>query len=142
MPAGLGLHPWWRRPVEVAIAARSVYPTTTDSPAVPEPVRGRFDRRTLGPMPAGVDAAWTDLGDPAVELRWPDAGVALTMRAIGPDVHVVAASPPDVDAVAVEVQTHAPQGLRRLERREPGALALLDPRAALSLTVELIARRF
>jgi hypothetical protein len=47
-----------------------------------------------------------------------------------------------VDAVAVEVQTHAPQGLRRLERREPGALALLDPRAALSLTVELIARRF
>jgi aldose 1-epimerase len=142
MPAGLGLHPWWRQPVEVAIAARSVYPTTTDSPAVPEPVRGRFDRRTLGPMPAGVDAAWTDLGDPAVELRWPDAGVALTMRAIGPDVHVVAASPPDVDAVAVEVQTHAPQGLRRLERREPGALALLDPRNALSLTVELIARRF
>jgi galactose mutarotase-like enzyme len=93
-------------------------------------------------MPAGVDAAWTDLGDPAVELRWPDAGVALTMRAIGPDVHVVAASPPDVDAVAVEVQTHAPQGLRRLERREPGALALLDPGNALSLTVELIARRF
>ena len=141
MPAGLGLHPWWRRPVEVAIAARSVYPTTTDSPATPEPVRGRFDRRALGPMPSGIDAAWTDVDDPAVELRWPDSGVALTMRATGPDVHVVAASPPDLDAVAVEVQTHAPQGLRRIERREPGALMLLDPGSALSLTIELIARR-
>lgn len=142
MPAGLGLHPWWRQPVEVAIAARSVYPTTTDSPSVPEPVHDRFDRRRLGPMPTGIDAAWTDVDDPAVELRWPDAGVALTIRAIAPDIHVVAAAPSDVDAVAVEVQTHAPQGLRRLERREPGALALLHPGKALSLTVELTARRF
>jgi aldose 1-epimerase len=142
MPAGLGLHPWWRQPVEVAIAGRSVYPTTTDSPPMPESVAGRFDRRALEPMPHGIDAAWTDLDDPAVELRWPDAGVGLTMRAATtPELHVVVASPPDVDAVAVEVQTHAPQGLRRLEHDEPGALAVIAPGSALSLTIELVARR-
>lgn len=141
MPGGLGLHPWWRRPVEVRIPARSVYPTTTDSPPLAVPVLGSLDRRTLGPMPDGVDGAWTDVDEPVVELHWPDAGVSLRMRASGPTIHVVAASPADLDAVAVEVQTHAPQGIRRLNRGEPGALALIQPRRALSLTIELTARR-
>lgn len=141
MPAGLGLHPWWRKPVEVRIPARSVYPTTTDSPADAAPVPNALDRRTLGPMPDGVDAAWTDLSEDAVELHWPESGITVTMRAGGPTIHVVAASPADLDAVAVEMQTHAPQGLRRLVRGEPGALGLLEPREALTLTVELTARR-
>jgi aldose 1-epimerase len=139
MPGGLGLHPWWRRPVEVAIPARSVYPTTTDSPARPEPVSGTFDRRRLGRMADGIDAAWTDLDEPAVELRWPESGIVLTMRATGPTIHVVGASPADVDAVAIEIQTHAPQGVRRLERGEPGGLELIDAGNALSLAIELTA---
>ncbi|MDQ2689791.1 MAG: hypothetical protein M3Y29_05910 [Chloroflexota bacterium] len=137
MPAGLGLHPWWRQPVEVRIPARAVYPATTDSQPTPEPVSGRFDQQRLRPMAPGLDAAWTDLDEPVVELRWPDTGIGLTMRASGAAVHVVAASPPELDAVAVELQTHAPQGLRRLERSEPGALALLEPDGRLSLTIEL-----
>lgn len=141
MPAGLGLHPWWRRPVEVAIPARSVYPTTSDSQPLPEPVTGDLDRRLPGPLADGTDAAWTDLEGPSVELRWPALGVALDMRAIGPTPHVVAASPPELDAVAVELQTHAPQGLRRLERGEPGAMALVPPGGSISLTIELTARR-
>ena len=141
MPAGLGIHPWWRRPIEVRIPARSAYPTTTDSPAEATPVQGALDRRTLGPMPDGLDATWTDLDEDAVELHWPGSRITVTMRASGPTIHVVAASPPDLDAVAVEIQTHAPQGLRRLVRGEPGALAMLEPRETLTLTVELAARR-
>ena len=51
--------------------------------------------------------------------------------------YVVAASPSELDAIAVEPQTHAPQGLRRLINGEPGALALLDPGGSLSLITEL-----
>jgi hypothetical protein len=49
----------------------------------------------------------------------------------------VAASPTEIDAVAVEPQTHAPAGIRRLVNREPGALTLLDPGATLAMTVRI-----
>jgi hypothetical protein len=49
----------------------------------------------------------------------------------------VAASPSELDAIAVEPQTHAPQGLRGLSNCEPGALALLDPGEMLQLLTEL-----
>jgi galactose mutarotase-like enzyme len=30
MPGGIGLHPWFRRPVEIALAAGSVHPDNGD----------------------------------------------------------------------------------------------------------------
>lgn len=140
MPAGLGLHPWFRRPVLVAIRGDAVYASNTDSRARPEPVRGPFDLRRVGEIPE-LDATWTDLADPAVELQWPTLGVAATMRVTAPRAFVVAASPRSLDAVAVEPQTHAPQGLRRLLEGEPDGLALLDPAEALELGVELAFER-
>jgi galactose mutarotase-like enzyme len=95
----------------------------------------------MGDFPVGLDAAWTDLADPPVELRWPKFDVAATMRLSGPTLHIVAARLADRDAVAIEPQTHAPQGLRRLLRGEPGALALLDPGETLRLTIALAFRR-
>jgi aldose 1-epimerase len=127
MPAGLGLHPWFRRPLEVAIAARSVFASNVVSAAEAEPVSGRHDLRSLGSMADGLDATWTDIDDPPVELSWPTSGLRLAMR-VGPTTScIVAASPPNLDAIAVEPQTHGPQGLRRLIRGEPGGLALLAP---------------
>jgi aldose 1-epimerase len=137
MPAGLGIHPWFRRPLLLAIHGDAVYADNLATTQRPEPVHAPFDLREIGEMPADLDATWTDLGEPPVELRWPDPGIHCTMRISSPTVHVVAASPGRLDAIAVEPATHAPQGLRRLLRGEPGGLSMLDPGQALRLRVEL-----
>ena len=137
MPAGLGLHPWFRRPLLVAIHAEVVYPVNTASQPQPEPVSGSFDLRDMSEMAADLDATWARLADPPVELRWPTIGIGATFRITAPTPHVVAASPGELDAIAIEPQTHAPQGLRRLLNGEPGGLAPLDPGRTLSLAVEM-----
>jgi aldose 1-epimerase len=141
MPGGLGFHPWFRRPIRVAIAAAAVHPSNLATEARPVPASGVFDRRRLEIMPDGLDATWTDLADPPVVLFWPDAGVQATMSVVAPTRFIVAATLPGTDAVAVEPQTHAPDGLRRLARGEPGALALLAPGATLELSVGLMFTR-
>jgi aldose 1-epimerase len=142
MPAGLGLHPWFRRPVALAIRGDTVFPSNTEERSRPEPVRGRFDLRALGEMSPDLDAAWTDLAEPAVELRWDDAGIAATMRTVPPAGFIVAASPGQLDAIAVEPETHAPHGLKRLLDGEPGALTWIDPGRSLDLNIELAFERF
>lgn len=136
MPAGLGLHPWFALPVLMSVAAESVYPENLSSAAEPLPVTGRHDLRRLGHVPAGLDATWVDVGA-AVELAWPDAGIRARMLVDSPSTHIVVAHPVDIDGVAVEPQTHAPQGLRRLLNAEPGAMTLLDPGQTLSLAMTL-----
>ena len=136
MPAGVGIHPWFRRPVRVAIGARAVHPSNLSPTPEPEPVAGPFDRRRLAELPDGLDAVWTDLTAPPVVLEWPAAGLEATVRVSSSVAYVVAASPAEIDAVAVEPQTHAPAGIRRLVRGEPGGLTILDPGASLRMTVE------
>jgi aldose 1-epimerase len=142
MPAGVGLHPWFRRPVQVAINAARVHRSNLATEPIPEPVAGPFDLRSIGDPSLGLDATWADLDDPAAQLRWPDVGLsaALGMRSTG-GRFVVAAAPADPDAVALEPQTHAPQGLRRLLGHEPGPLAWLEPGASLRLRTTLAIRR-
>lgn len=137
MPAGLGVHPWFRRPVHVAIPARAVYAVNGSTDPHPRPVASPFDLRTLGPMTDDLDATWTDFDEPRVDLLWPDARLKATMTFASRETYVVAASPSHLDAVAVEPETHAPQGLRRLIHGEPGALRLLDPGDVLRLQIEL-----
>ena len=137
MPGGLGIHPWFRDPVEVAIAASLAYASNTDPTAAAEPVAGDLDRRTLGPLAVGVDATWTDLGEPPVVLRWPAAGIRATMSTSRSASYIVAAHLDGVDATAVEPETHAPGGIRRLLGGEPGGLELIEPGRSLELRVEL-----
>lgn len=137
MPAGIGIHPWFRRPVRVAIRADAAYRSYAATDAEPEPVAGRFDRRALTELPDGLDACWTRLAEPPVVLEWPDGGVRATIETLPPAPYVVAASPAEIDAVAVEPQTHAPAGIRRLVNGEPGALTVLDPGEALAMTVRI-----
>lgn len=138
MPAGLGIHPWFARPLQVAVRAGRVYPANQASPAEPLPVAGRHDLRQLAEMPFDLDATWTDLSGPdPVELRWPRAGVAGTIGVSREGAYLCAASPRSLAAVAVEPQTHAPDGLRRLLGGEPGALRVLAPGERLGLTVEI-----
>ena len=137
MPAGLGLHPWFRKPVEVAISAATVYPTNSDSPQHASPVSGGLDlerRRALAP---GVDATWAAVRPPRIELAWPEAGITARLDVETPTLLVAAASPSHLDAVAVEPQTHGPDGLRRLLSNEPDALTVLEPQEALELEIRL-----
>jgi aldose 1-epimerase len=135
MPAGLGMHPWFPRPVRVAIDAADVYPSNAASPAEPEPVRGALDMRTLGTPATGLDATWTRLGDPAVRLAWP-SGLTCELRLGDGASHVVLASPEEPDAVAIEPQSQAPNGMRRTTGGEPGGLTVLAPGSRLAMWVE------
>jgi aldose 1-epimerase len=137
MPAGIGIHPWFRRPLRTAIRADAFYADNLATETVPKPVAGPFDLRTLNVMADDLDGAWTDLGDPPVELRWDDLGVGMTMRTTPAVPYIVAASPAHVDAIAVEPETHAPQAVRRLLAGEPGGLEMLPPGEALQVSIDL-----
>jgi aldose 1-epimerase len=138
MPGGLGLHPWFRRPLDVSIRADAVLPSNVDPDASVQAVAGPWDLRAMRRVPDDVDATWLAPRDPAVELRWPELGVAATMRVrSGAGICIVVASPTALDAVAIEPQTHAPQGLRRFLSGEPGGLHLVQPGATMRLTTDL-----
>lgn len=137
MPAGLGIHPWFRRPVEVRIGAASAWDANPSAEPEPAPVRGELDRRRLAELPDGLDATWTDLDEPPVTLAWRDLGLRATMTTDPRVDYIVAASPAGLDAVAVEPETHAPAGIRRLLAGEPGGLTLLEPGATLTLAIAL-----
>jgi len=137
MPAGLGFHPWFIRPVEVSINAGRVYPSNSISPPEPELVSRDLDQRRLRPLAEGIDATWTDVADPPVRLLWRDLRISATMTFKAATRHVVGAAPANIAATAIEPQTHAPDGLRRLLAGEPGALTMLEPGAELSVEIEL-----
>jgi aldose 1-epimerase len=140
MPAGLGIHPWFRRPLELAIHADEVIPSNTDPDARTQAVRGRFDLRRSAAPANRLDATWTAARQPAVDLRWPALNVAATLRTTTSPTYIVAATPAGLDAVAIEPQTHAPAGLRRLLDGRPGALTLLPPGGTLTLSTQLAFR--
>jgi aldose 1-epimerase len=143
MPAGLGLHPWFRAPLELRVPGASVYPVNTGSPARSEPVAGPLDLRALGPPRQGLDATWVELAEPAIELVWPTLAVAARMEIETPSLDdlAVPVATPEFAAVAVEPQTHGPDGLRRLLRREPHAMADLPPGRSCELTLRLMVWR-
>lgn len=137
MPGGVGHHPWFAGGPEVAIRGAAVFSPNGGTPAQASPVSGSLDLRRLGPMAEGVDATWTDLAEPPVELRWREPGIRARMDAQAERVYIVAANPPGAGAIAVEPETHAPQGLRRLLRGEPGPLAMIEPGGSLDLVFGL-----
>ncbi len=141
MPAGLGLHPWFRRPVHVAVHGDTVFRANAHPGPDPEPVGADYDLRTIGPMADGLDATWADVGDPPAELAWREDGISARLEFDAAARYVTAASPSGLDAVAVEPQTHVPQGLRRLRNGTSGALAPLPPGETLRLAVRLIVSR-
>jgi aldose 1-epimerase len=141
MPAGIGLHPWFRSPVELRVDASTAYPSNSGSPATAIPVRDELDLRSLGTPLSDLDGTWVSPGSPAATLAWPDAGLRATLEVEAPRVCVAVATPAALDAIAVEPQTHGPDGLRRLLNGEPDALALLEPGDSLRLAVRITVER-
>jgi aldose 1-epimerase len=127
MPGGIGLHPWFTKPVEIEIAADHVYRNNASSAMRSAPVEGPVDMRQRSVMADDLDETWPDPADPAVRMWWPRNGVTATIRLESPAPHITAASPAWCDAIAVEPQTHAPEGLRRLLEGFPGAMRWIEP---------------
>lgn len=141
MPAGIGLHPWFRRPVELRVDAATVYPSNSGSVATAVPAQGDFDLRSLKPPPLNLDGTWVAPSRPAATLAWPDAGVRAALEVEADNTFVAVATPEAIEAIAVEPQTHAPDGLRRLVNAEPDALARLAPGEALRLALRITVER-
>jgi aldose 1-epimerase len=143
MPAGIGLHPWFRRPVELSVPAEQAYGSNVASSPEPLPVAGDLEMRTLRRVADGLDATLTALTQPRIELAWPDVGIRarIDVETDAAGVLVAVATPPNVDAIAVEPQTHGPDGLRRLVNGEPDALTLLAPGEALRLALRITVER-
>jgi galactose mutarotase-like enzyme len=137
MPGGLGIHPWFVGHPRMAIHGALVYPSNQQSDPAPIAVQGQLDLRQPTEMAVGVDATWPQVSDPAVDLWWPDAGLHCVMRVLSATPHIVAANPGNRAAIAVEPETHAPQGLRRLVAGSPGAMTLLGAGELLRLTTVL-----
>lgn len=138
MPGGLGFHPWFRGPILVRINADRVLPSNLRAGDSSQPAAGDFDLGELRTMPAGLDATWLDPGAPPVELAWPDDGIAARFDVESSDgLCIVAASPAGAGAVAVEPETHAPHGLRRLLDGQPHGLAWIAPGASIRLTTTI-----
>lgn len=134
MPGGLGIHPWFAGRVVTAIHSALVYPSNHDSRSEPIPVGGELDLRQPTEIAVGVDATWPQVADPAVDLWWPEARLHCVVRVLTETPHIVAANPGNRAAIALEPETNAPQGLRRLLDGSPGALTLLDAGEVLRLT--------
>jgi aldose 1-epimerase len=137
MPGGIGLHPWFRRPVMLGVPAQAVYRANAGSTPEPEPVAAAHDLRHARLPAADLDGTWTALTAPRIELSWPDDGIEATIDLEADRVLVAIATPTHLDAVAVEPQTHGPDGLRRLANREPDPLALIAPGDTLRLGLRL-----
>ena len=142
MPGGLGIHPWFVGPVEVRISSSTVLPSNVDPGAQFEPVRGPLDLREGRPMAIGLDATWPDPEGDEVGFRWPGLGIGATLHATSSaGLCIVAASPRPDGVVAVEPETHAPYGLRRLLAGESHGMCWLEPGATLRLETRITFRR-
>lgn len=141
MPAGLGFHPWWRKPLQLRVDAGLLFASNMAPADEPQPVSGSRDLRTLGVPADGLDGTWTEPFPGPVELAWPDLGVRATVRASADARYVAVATPRDLDAIAVEPQTHAPDGLRRLLDGRPDGLAMLSPGESLAVEIEIAVSR-
>jgi aldose 1-epimerase len=137
MPAGIGFHPWWQRPIQVSVDAGLAYASNLASTPDPLPVTGPLDLRTLAAPADGLDGTWTDASSGPVELVWPELDVRAAVTASTNARYVAVATRPDLGAIAVEPQTHAPDGLRRLLDGRSDGLAWLSARESLALDLEI-----
>ena len=136
MPAGLGLHPYFRRSDETAVRFSSRGMVRVDESLIPAgdfvPAATFADWAAGTPLPdVLVDHCFVDWGG-KVEIV--DAAGTIAMRATGaPDLHVYA--PADGSALCFEPVSHTPDALNQA----PAAMITLPPGCTASLTMEISA---
>lgn len=134
MPAGFGFHPYFPRTlnapdeaVEIQARVAGIYPALIPtSAAVPVPPEIDFpELRALGSTVMNdCRAGW----DGRALIRWPRAGVTLTLEATEPLRHLVLYSPEGEDFFAVEPVSNATNGFNLLASGVPGhGVVVLQP---------------
>jgi galactose mutarotase-like enzyme len=131
----------WRRPIQLKVDAALAYASNVAPMPEPESVADAMDLRTLAAPADGLDGTWTDASLGPVELAWPELEVRATIMAPASARYVAVATPPDMDAIAVEPQTHAPDGLRRLLDGRLDGLAWLPTGESLALDLRILVGR-
>lgn len=136
MPAGIGLHPYFRRRIAgsgadalLSLGATSVYQTGPDliPTAAAVPVPPELDltspRSTSGLALNHGFTSW----DGRATLAWPGAGLALELHADPVFSHLVAYTAPD-GSIALEPVTNATDGFNLMARGVPGTgVRVLQP---------------
>lgn len=115
MPAGLGLHPYHPCNGETVLDAAVDAVWTVDDKVLPvkrERAVGRYDLRGRHICGAGLDNGYEGWSGRA-EIRWPDKGVTLRLRALERYFQVYA--PPQGGLIAVEPVSQANDALSRPE---------------------------
>jgi len=131
MPAGFGFHPYFPRTlnaadeaVEIQAQVTGIYPELIPtSAAVPVPPEIDFpELRPLGNIVMNdCRTGW----DGRASIRWPRAGVTLTLEATEPLRHLVLYSPEGEDFFAVEPVSNATNGFNLLASGVPGHGAVI-----------------
>lgn len=146
MPAGLGWHPWFAAhsgSLRITVPARLAYKQTPDYLPVggPEPIaHGHLDLRGGAVPPWGAHEIYTGLSRSLVTLTWDGHAVVAELSFDAQADHVVVYASRPHDAVAVEPQTHAPDGHRRAAAGEAGGLCVLRPAGRLQVRYRLSVR--
>ncbi|MBL8046240.1 MAG: aldose 1-epimerase [Anaerolineales bacterium] len=126
MPAGFGFHPYFPRTltapdeaVEIQARVAGIYPALIPtSAAVPVPPEIDFpELRALGnTVMNDCRAGW----DGRATIRWPRAGMTLSLEATEPMRHLVLFSPESEDFFAIEPVSNATNGFNLLASGVPG----------------------
>ena len=138
MPAGLGLHPFFRKPAGTKLQkkvsgvwlAANDDGIPTERVAVPE--RWDFGRlRELGDVV--LDHCFPGWTDQVAIIEWPDVGLRARLTAEGPMHHLVVYVPEGQDFFCVEPVTNMNNAFNRAERGEKGTgTVLLEPGESLA----------
>jgi aldose 1-epimerase len=124
MPAGLGLHPFFRKPAGTKLKMRvgAVWLTANDdgipTERVEVPQKWDFSElRELGDVV--LDHCFPGWEDQVAMIEWPDIGLRATLTAEGPMHHLVVYVPEGQDFFCVEPVTNMNDAFNRAERGEP-----------------------
>lgn len=143
MPAGLGWHPWFAADagtLELQVPFALAYEQDAGFLPIGEPHSLAEDDGAARAWTApawGTHALYTAPREQAVRLRWPLRGVEAELTFGAAADHLLVFALESADAIAIEPQTHAPDGHRRALAGESGGVATLAPGEQLSVAYAL-----
>lgn len=139
MPAGIGWHPWFNAAdgdMQIEVFAKSEYEFNSryEASSAAKPVESPTGRH----QPQwGSHRLFTDLTTQNVSLFWPKQKLQANLAFSDELDHLLIYAKQNSRSIAIEPQSHAPNGFDRLNHSEPGAVKVLSPGESLDVWYEL-----